>query len=150
MGLIWRLTLLTYHVAHLSRDRPPLTIARWCDMEDKIALIAPGGVFMAEFLESASHRQACRSGRCLTAAYQQDRARGSVYHADIALWLGGVSSAWVCAVLDRSPVALRRGRSRRTHCAGCWARHFAGDRVGRTDGALHDRGCSRLSVSVVW
>ena len=29
-------------------------------MEDKIALIAPGGVLMAEFLEPASHRQACR------------------------------------------------------------------------------------------
>lgn len=94
MGLIWR---LTYYVAHLSRDLPSLTIARWCDMEDKIALIAPGGVFMAEFLEPASHRQACRSGRCLTASYQQDRARGSVHHADIALWLGGVSSAWVCS-----------------------------------------------------
>ena len=40
MGLIWR---LTYYVAHLSRDLPSLTIARWCDMEDKIALIAPGG-----------------------------------------------------------------------------------------------------------
>ena len=57
VGLIWR---LTYYVAHLSRDLPSLTIARWCDMEDKIALIAPGGIFMAELLEPASHRQACR------------------------------------------------------------------------------------------
>lgn len=104
-------------------------------MEDKIALIAPGGVLMAEFLEPASHRQACRSGRCLTASYQRDRARGSVHHADIALWLG-VFLRHGCAVLDRSPVALRRGRSRRTHCAGCWARHFAGDCVGRTVGSM--------------
>lgn len=132
VGLIWR---LTYHVAHLSRDLPPLAIARWCDMEDKIALIAPGGVLMAEFLEPASHRQACRFDRCFAASYQRDRARGSVHPADIALWLGAFLR-YGCAVLDRSPVALRRGRSRRTHCAGCWARHFAGDRVGRTDGSL--------------
>ena len=102
MGLIWR---LTYYVAHLSRDLPSLTIARWCDMEDKIALIAPGGVFMAEFLEPASHRQACRSGRCLTASYQQDRARGSVHHADIALWLG-VFLRHGCAVLDLSLIHI--------------------------------------------
>ena len=105
MGLIWR---LTYHVAHLSRDLPPLAIARWCDMEDKIALIAPGGVLMAEFLEPASHRQACRFDRCFAASYQRDRARGSVHPADIALWLGAFLR-YGCAVLDRSPVALRRG-----------------------------------------
>ena len=105
VGLIWR---LTYHVAHLSRDLPPLAIARWCDMEDKIALIAPGGVLMAEFLEPASHRQACRFDRCFAASYQRDRARGSVHPADIALWLGAFLR-YGCAVLDRSPVALRRG-----------------------------------------
>lgn len=94
MGLIWR---LTYHVAHLSRDLPPLTIARWCDMEDKIALIAPGGsphggVSGAGITQtsvpfrSVSHRVV--STRSCTGLGASRR------HRAVA---GGVSSAWVCS-----------------------------------------------------
>lgn len=94
MGLIWR---LTYYVAHLSRDLPSLTIARWCDMEDKIALIAPGGVLMAEFLEPASHRQACRFRSVSHRGVSTRSCTGlgvSRRHRAVA---GGVSSAWVCS-----------------------------------------------------
>lgn len=94
VGLIWR---LTYYVAHLSRDLPSLTIARWCDMEDKIALIAPGGSLHGGVsgagitqtsvpFRSVSHRVV--STRSCTGLGASRR------HRAVA---GGVSSAWVCS-----------------------------------------------------